>query len=409
MQRFTSARHAGKSLPALFMIMLLVLGMSATSVFAIGEATATPEPGQAQPTNTPQADTPAATPSDTDTTERSIDESIDLAITQIQNGDTEAAIDTLNGVLQQEPENLTALIFRGQAYSARQQYIRAIDDFSRAIDLYPYDWSFYFYRGQAYEDARQYPDALQDYNQSIKQNPLISAPYVGRSNIQFQQGNTSQALVASTIADSLSASANGDDDGANELLEEAIERDGGETYMSAAAYYILGINQLGSGDDDDAIDSFTAALEVAPEMDDSYLGRGSAYINLGDVPAAASDFHERILLAEIDTQTDSIEAGVAQTLPMSRGQVYLLTFEAEAGDVISITANDNDAGDEIPVDALIVLLDPSETPISGDDDGGGELDSLISELTLSDAGTYTLVLSHANGGWDGDITVTLEK
>ena len=53
------------------------------------------------------------------------------------------------------------------------------------------------------------------------------------------------------------------------------------------------------------------------------------------------------------------------------------------------------------VDPLIALLDPDGTPIAGDDDMGGVLDSLVENFELPADGTYTLVVSHANGGYDG--------
>jgi hypothetical protein len=56
---------------------------------------------------------------------------------------------------------------------------------------------------------------------------------------------------------------------------------------------------------------------------------------------------------------------------------------------------------------LIVLLDPNGDPIAGDDDSGTQLDSLISSFELPTDGTYTLLVSHAGGGSEGDIELSL--
>jgi hypothetical protein len=71
------------------------------------------------------------------------------------------------------------------------------------------------------------------------------------------------------------------------------------------------------------------------------------------------------------------------------------TFEGEIGDQITITMTSND------FDCYLVLLDPTGFELFTDDDSAGDLDSRIGPITLSSAGTYTIVAqsySYRNGG-----------
>lgn len=114
---------------------------------------------------------------------------------------------------------------------------------------------------------------------------------------------------------------------------------------------------------------------------------------------------ERITLLERQSFEDTIEVGGFIDVEMAYGNVYRITFEAQAGDIVTINARDLR---QVFVDALIVLLDPDGVPIAGDDDFGGMLDAQIDLFALPVTGTYTIVVSHANGGFDGTIRVTLE-
>jgi pre-peptidase len=82
---------------------------------------------------------------------------------------------------------------------------------------------------------------------------------------------------------------------------------------------------------------------------------------------------------------------------MAYRRVYAISFEGEAGQEINITARDFGGAF---TDPLIALLGPDGEPIAGDDDFGGGLDSEIDNFELPEDGTYTLLVSHAEGGYD---------
>lgn len=107
---------------------------------------------------------------------------------------------------------------------------------------------------------------------------------------------------------------------------------------------------------------------------------------------------------ELDVET--ITAGETRsgelggTAPFAR----LYTFEAEAGDVVTISATTT-AGN---LDTVLVLLDPDDAQVALNDDADfATRDSLIEDLSLPASGTYTIVIGRF-GGAEGQSAGTYE-
>ena len=112
----------------------------------------------------------------------------------------------------------------------------------------------------------------------------------------------------------------------------------------------------------------------------------------------------RMTLLEREELELEIEIGADVTVEMAQGLVARLRFAGSADQRITLAARDFlGAG----VDPLLALLDGEGVPLAGDDDGGGELDALISGFELPEDGVYTALLSHANGGYEGKIRISL--
>src|SRR6185312_16013324 len=135
-------------------------------------------------------------------------------------------------------------------------------------------------------------------------------------------------------------------------------------------------------------------------------GRGIAYRLIEETEKAGADFAERIELLGTANTEDTLEIGVNKEVMMSYGQVFTFTFEGKAGQRLNLSANDLNL---VGVDPLIVLIDPDGTPIGGDDDSGGELDAQLANFELPADGTYTFIVSHANGGYDGIVSVFVRE
>lgn len=375
------------------LMMGVVAAGGASNVYAIREVIPTPPPA-ATPQTTVEA--PVGT----------LDEQLNAAYNLFEGGDYQAAIDAATAIIELNPDAAEAYLLRGVAYRQMNNVNRAIDDFTRSIRILPYDWTAYTFRADAYTQSNKIGDALNDYDKAIELNPRYAAAYTGRATLLDQRGESQNAQIDQLIAEGLTSFTRQDLNGALIKFTQAIDVDETPEGYVANAYYNRALVHSTLGDVDASIADYTAAIELNPQMHDSYLGRGISYRQIEETAKAGADFGKRIEILATDTTEGTLEIGVSEEVVMAYGQVFRFTFEGQAGQSLNLSANDIAL---IGVDPLIVLLDPDGTPIGGDDDNGGELDAQLANFELPADGTYTLIVSHANGGYDGLVSVYVRE
>ena len=78
------------------------------------------------------------------------------------------------------------------AYSSKGEHDRAIEDYSRAIELDPEYAPAYYNRGNAYSDKGEYDRAIEDLNRAIELDPRMPQPMAtGASHILTKASMTS--------------------------------------------------------------------------------------------------------------------------------------------------------------------------------------------------------------------------
>src|SRR5207302_1624725 len=113
-------------------------------------------------------------------------------------GSTAEAIDACTRVITSSRSTRdqvgNAFIGRGQHYYEKDDYDRAIADFSKAIPLKP-KWLQLAYgnRGNAYAMKKQDQDAIDSYDQAISIDASYSAAYAGRGLIYEKMGLVERA------------------------------------------------------------------------------------------------------------------------------------------------------------------------------------------------------------------------
>jgi hypothetical protein len=97
--------------------------------------------------------------------------------------------------------------------------------------------------------------------------------------------------------------------------------------------------------------------------------------------------------------------GVPVTLEMTDGRVYVLPLTAQAGQLVDIIAS----SPQDRADPLIVLLgtDGSAVLVGNDDEVVGDYTAAIHSFSVPADGTYTLLVTHSDGGYQGTVDVSL--
>ena len=181
------------------------------------------------------------------------------------------------------PEDAARRVARGFAYKAwgdsggaLADYEQAITDFTKAIALAPTVAVYYEYRADATRAAGRFAESLPDYAKAIQLDPQNTARYLARA-----KAYRSQEKFAEAIADF------------DRALALNPDKD---------TYNLRGICYEGMNDDAKAVESYTAAIELA--ADDAVIVGNRAVVNirLHDYDAARADAQRAIELDATDAR-----------------------------------------------------------------------------------------------------------
>lgn len=332
----------------------------------------------------------------------------------LEEGDAEAAVEAFSEVLDENPDNVAALIGRARAYAQLGEGQPALVDGKRAVSLAPEsseayvarglalltngdlemgvadlqeavevdntNAEAYFVLGEVYSALGEPQQALSNYTEAIENDPKNAEYYATRASLHYALGEFEAAL----------------DDYADAIELEPNNPD--HYYGRAFVYFDMGEVEKAIEDDD-------RVIELAPDFPSAYLNRGFHYYSEGDYDNASVDYLSWIELNNTESfDLDPIEKADTLELEMDEGWAYYVPFTApEAG-----TLNVEVFSPGGLVDPVVVVLDDQGEPIMVDDDGGMGLSVLIEDYMLPYKGEYTLVISHAGGGSVGDIVADIE-
>ncbi len=158
------------------------------------------------------------------------------------------AIEDFDKVLVLQPDNVDALIARGNAYSQLGDNGRALADLDRAIQLAPDNAQAYVIRGLANNRRGQKRLAMQDYETALKIAPRYPQALANRAALLSEEGRYDQA-----IAD----------------LDESITAD----RDNPVAYYNRGYVHFARHEYDKALADYDTAIKLEPGMGRAYNNR----------------------------------------------------------------------------------------------------------------------------------------
>lgn len=111
-----------------------------------------------------------------------------------------------SAIIAKNPKDAAAYYFRGYAYLAKNEFILAIGDLTKAVELNPRDAAAFFSRGYAFyrlgegwKDPegrkRDFDRAIKDYSQAIKLDPAYGLVYAYRAFLYLKRDMYDEALA----------------------------------------------------------------------------------------------------------------------------------------------------------------------------------------------------------------------
>ena len=110
------------------------------------------------------------------------------------NFEHDKAIEAYTRAIELNPNDAKAYKNRGAAYGRKRQYDRAIGDYNKAIAIDPNYAYTYIYRGVAYGRKGQYDREIEDYNKAIAINPNDAYAYNRRGFAYKNKGQYDRAI-----------------------------------------------------------------------------------------------------------------------------------------------------------------------------------------------------------------------
>jgi tetratricopeptide (TPR) repeat protein len=238
----------------------------------------------------------------------------------------DAAITHFSEAIRLFPNYADALNERGSAYISRKDHDRAIADFTKAIAINPNYFGYYANRGIAYQQKGDYDRAMDDLVHALSMEPdnevlqtLIAGVLVLQSvQIKEEEWYTIDTHALEAFKESLKppsppppSLARGREYNKNENFTQAIVEltqairevpDLGDSYIERGYAYLM------TGKEDLALADLTKALDlpvsIPPVRPFAYLLRGMVYEARGEYEKAIADWNESLKLNPNDKNVE---------------------------------------------------------------------------------------------------------
>jgi len=180
---------------------------------------------------------------------------------------------------------------RGNAYTAKGDFDKAIRDFDQSIALKPTYTKAFNNRGVAYLRKGEYQLAIEAFDDAIKLDPDYGAAFVNRAGAYLKKNDHQRAAHDYDEAIRLQPDSQAAWSGrcwtrallgAWQAALEDCDRALQSGSTSAAVYDTRGLIHLRMGEFGAAIADYNSALRAAPELASALFGRGLAKLKQGD-------------------------------------------------------------------------------------------------------------------------------
>jgi tetratricopeptide (TPR) repeat protein/MinD-like ATPase involved in chromosome partitioning or flagellar assembly len=228
------------------------------------------------------------------------------------------AIKKYTEAIRLDPSYTIAYYSRGRAYVGKESFDEALADFNEAIRLDANYVKAYVARGDIYWQKRDLDSALTDYNRAIGLDPKLSDAYTKRGKVLTEKGSLDKAVIDYNHAIELSPtdstaflwrgaarSKSRDYDRALADFNNAIELNPKltEAHIKRAEAFRL---RDRPGDNEQAVDEYTKAINQTPYDSKIQLLRGEANLKSKKREQAIADFERARDLSEGQQKDDEV-------------------------------------------------------------------------------------------------------
>jgi len=103
-------------------------------------------------------------------------------------------IKMLDELIKEDGNNSAALYNRAWLYASRNDFEKAVGDYTKAIQLNKGQADIYYNRGLLYVKMKKYDLAVKDFDEAIKLNPSDADAYCNRGGVNNQLGKTDLSI-----------------------------------------------------------------------------------------------------------------------------------------------------------------------------------------------------------------------
>ncbi len=223
-----------------------------------------------------------------------------------------------------EMESTILLRNRARVHIALKDFAKALENFSTLLRHEPSNSEAHFDRGIIYQRLGRYEEALEDYTQAIAWSPPYDEPYFNRAQTLTALGRTEAALadydyVLSLEPDSVPALINRacllyerkDYEACRLDVQHALDRDP----RNGRLLSLRGLLEMQKRQLDDAVKSFTSAIESDSALADAWINRAAARFAKHECGGALDDLTHALTIRE-DARVFSNRGRVFQALQL---------------------------------------------------------------------------------------------
>ncbi|HEY7327121.1 MAG TPA: tetratricopeptide repeat protein [Gemmataceae bacterium] len=186
-------------------------------------------------------------------------------IRNIEHNLHEITIAEHTAALERDPQQVSVLVNRANAYARQGEFEKAIADYTRAIELQPGDAALYRRRALVHSRNRALDAALADYTEALRLEPRNSEAHANRGLVHAQANDYEQALADY-----------------NEALRQN-PRDPVLLFNRGNAHYAKGSHNL-------ALADYSEVIRLDPRNLWAHSNRGKLHVLRGDYARAVTDF-----------------------------------------------------------------------------------------------------------------------